>query len=131
MYRKRKFIKAITQSLKRGTTIFNACQTAGLPALTFWRWRVNNPRLDNLINKIIEGRIQMVEDALFKNAIINDDIKAQIFYLKNRGKDWKDTPLIDASRHQHTTFIKGALIKAEDIDANGRIKPAISAGNGK
>lgn len=118
------------QSLKTGSTIFSACKGAGLATMTFWRWRANNPRLDNLINKIIEGRIQMVEDALFKNAVVHDNVTAQIFYLKNRGKDWKDTPFIDASRHTHLTFIKEALKKAEDVDIHGRIKSAINSGKG-
>ena len=90
MYKKRIILRSITKALKDGAGLWNACKGAGITPMTFWRWRKNNPRIDNLVNKILEGRTQLVIDALYKNAL-EGKIPAQIFWLKNRQiEKWRE-----------------------------------------
>ena len=38
---------------------------------------------------------------------------------------------LEVEQHTHLTYIKGALTKAGDVDASGRIRPTINSGNGQ
>lgn len=123
-------IKAIIQNLKQGVPITKTCRAADVPYPTYVFWKTKYPRFERLVTLASISRVQIVEDALYSDAV-KGNTTAQIFFLKNRGKDWKDTPLIDASRHTHTTFVKGAIIKAGEIDARGRITIPTNPGDGK
>lgn len=88
---KRRKIRAVLLSLKKGSSIFEACQSANVSTVSFWRWRKQYPRLERLTLAIMESRIAAVEDALFKNATEKGNVLAQIFFLTNRASDiWKD-----------------------------------------
>ena len=85
-----KKLKAIFKSLKGGTSISQACKAASVDVSTLWEWRRANERLDEKIHRIIESRIQMVEDALFKSAV-DGNVTAQLAFLFNRDpKRWAD-----------------------------------------
>lgn len=87
---KKGVIEAILESLRNGAYIVNACNAAGIARGTLHKWRKENEILDKIIEEAKRGRIEIVEDALFKQAI-SGNITAQIFFLKNRAADkWKD-----------------------------------------
>jgi hypothetical protein len=89
MYIKRRKIKVITASLKSGNTRYNACKAAGITTVTLWFWCKKKPRLQRLIDTIVDDRVKLVEDALYQNAI-GGNPTAQIFFLCNRNSDrWK------------------------------------------
>ncbi len=91
MYKKGFKLKSIISSLKKGNTVEEACRQAGINQSTLWKWRQKEDRIDGMIYRAIESRIQLVEDALF-NSAIKGVPAAQIFFLKNRKPDrWKDT----------------------------------------
>lgn len=97
-------LKEIRENLKNGGGLHTSCKAAGIAVTTLWGWRKKWRKVDNYINRILESRVQLVEDALYK-AAITGNITAQIFFLKNRGKGWCDTPLVDQSRHTHRTLV--------------------------
>ena len=103
--------KAYIQSLKSGTTRVKAAEAANVDVSTIWQWAKDNEQFAKGIEIALESRIKTVEDALYRLAsghkrmkdgkeLKDDDgnvqmtqgnVIAQIFYLKNRGKDkWKD-----------------------------------------
>ena len=86
--------EAYLQSIKQGITRKEAAEAAGVCSTTVWNWR---KRDDNFViqeEAALNSRIQVVEDALFTAATTGGNSKnmviAQIFWLKNRGKNWKD-----------------------------------------
>jgi hypothetical protein len=101
-------IETVLESLKRGSSINAACQSAGVDTVTFWLWRKKDPSLNDKMRHIYDSRIQIVEDALYKNAL-EGNVAAQIFFLKNRDQDrWKDRfdPLVTNENHLHITNVK-------------------------
>jgi len=83
-------IRAILESLKRGAGIKTACDAAGIDPSTFWKWRKKNKKLNEEVEAIINSRVQMVEDALWRKAL-EGDVTAMIFILTNRAPErWQD-----------------------------------------
>ena len=97
--------EAYIQSLKNGTSRVEAAEAAGICTTTVWNWRKRDEQFQKDEEEALESRITIVEDALLNNAvgkgeytnkegkkiIDRGNVIAQIFYLKNRGKDkWKD-----------------------------------------
>jgi len=86
----KKKIKIFLESLQKGVSISQACESADLNRTTLWLWRKKDKKLDEEILAILDSRTQVIEDALYKSAI-NGNITAQIFWLKNRApKRWRD-----------------------------------------
>ena len=89
-----KQLRAIIKSIRRGSSIVAACVAVKIDPSTLWEWRKRNNRLNELINNVIDSRIQMVEDALFKKAI-EGDVGAQRLFLTNRAPErWKDKSIL-------------------------------------
>ena len=87
---KKRIIEAVLESVSSGVSMAKGCKAAGIDFSTFWRWRKESKELDKKVIDIIEGRTQVVEDALFASAL-KGNVTAQIFWLKNRAPDrWKD-----------------------------------------
>jgi len=88
--RKKRQKEAFLKSLKAGTSITKASEAAGIDYSTIWLWRKKSKAFNNQVNAILDSRTQIVEDALYTNAL-KKNVVAQIFWLKNRGKGrWKD-----------------------------------------
>lgn len=86
-----KTIKNIYKSLQKGSTISQSCRNSNISTNTFYSWYSTDKRFAKLVEKAKESRVQIVEDALHKNAR-EGNTQAQIFFLKNRRKDrWTDT----------------------------------------
>lgn len=85
--------KAFIKSLKQGTTHIEAAEAAGVAYITIWTWKQSDKDFAKACESALESRIKIVEDALFQSATGKEGkakIIAQIFWLKNRGKNWKD-----------------------------------------
>lgn len=81
--------RKVLESLQMGNSIVGACQQAGMDVSTFYKWRRHSPVLDKAVKGIVESRVQLVEDALYR-AALDGNTTAQIFFLTNRDKDrWK------------------------------------------
>jgi ribosomal protein L16 Arg81 hydroxylase len=118
---KRKISMAILRSLKEGATLFTACANAQVDPATFWRWRKKSLILDRAVTNIIESRIQLVEDALYKNAI-EGNVTAQIFYLTNRNSDrWKDKRAVVNNTIFNKVGANGSF-SGEDTELQNRIR---------
>ena len=91
--------EAYIQSLKNGTSRVEAAEAAGICTTTVWNWRKKDKQFQKDEEEALESRITIVEDALLKTATGKagkGQVIAQIFYLKNRGKDkWKDKQEIE------------------------------------
>ena len=126
--RRRKTIHMILKSLKQGAAIYTACDAVSIDVTTFWRWRQNNLRLNRLVEAIYEGRVCMVEDALFVNCIKGNE-RAQEYFLENRGKNWHRSALIDQSKHQHYTITYSDMVKRiKNEQSNTEGRPEIAGG---
>jgi len=89
-----KQLRAVIKSIQQGSPISSACTAAGINTATFWRWRVKNEKLDRLVNKIVDNRVQIVEDAVFNSAVTGDG-RQQRYFLNNRSRDrWKNDSAI-------------------------------------
>jgi len=92
-------IKKLIEAFKQGATYKLAAQACGIRKGTLYRWRLEDPKLDLMIENAKCSRVRVVEDALFRNAS-GGNTDAQKFFLKNKGakkNDWKDK-----QEHQHT-----------------------------
>ena len=78
-----KQIRTILKSLKNGVSITQACKAANIDPATLYVWRRRTTHLDDLMNDIIDSRIQIMEDAHYKKGI-EGSVVAQIFFLCNR-----------------------------------------------
>jgi len=104
MHKKSRTIRQIRLNLYQGGGLHKACEVAGISYVTLWTWRNGSHRIDNYIRRILESRVQLVEDALYKGAISGNTV-AQIFYLKNRGRNWNnDQPGVKLEQHTHFTY---------------------------
>ena len=90
MYKKSTILKVLRTNLTKGNGVYKACELAGIGYGTLWSWRNKWPRINRYLNRILECRTQLVEDALFNSALKGSNY-AQIFWLKNRGKNWKES----------------------------------------
>ena len=98
--------QAYLQSLKAGNTRKQASFDADAGVTTIWEWKQKDKQFSNDIESALESRIQVVEDALFNTATGKEGkakVIAQIFWLKNRGKNWKDK--------QDVEFIAPTIVK--------------------
>ncbi len=108
---RKKVLKAILRSLENGAGIQAACKAAGITTMSFWRWRKKNPKLDKLVATLLEGQIEIVEDALYKSALAGNTT-AQIFFLTNRAPErWKDRRAIEHSGDIKITKIEVKVVK--------------------
>ena len=86
--------KAYLESLKNGVSRLESAEAAGVCTTTVWNWRKRDENFAIQEENALTERIQVVEDALYKAATSGVGGKtmviAQIFWLKNRGKNWKD-----------------------------------------
>lgn len=109
--------EAVLESLEKGASIKDACEYAGISRMTVWRWRKESKLFKVEVLSIIDSRTQTVEDALYISGI-KGNVKAQIFWLKNRGGDrWKDTHKIEGSAKSELTFAN--LMKAKKEQEKG------------
>ena len=94
----------LLKSLRGGSNITAACQAAEISRTTFYGWRIANKEFDASVEKAKLSRVQIVEDALYKNAL-EGSTHAQVFYLKNRG-NWADKDKeINIESHYHFTTV--------------------------
>ena len=98
MYKKARILKNIREAVAQGSGVYKACGVAGISPVTLWLWRKKDRRVEMYVQSLMEHRVQLVEDALYANAI-KGNTTAQIFFLKNRGKGWSDGPLVDQRKY--------------------------------
>jgi len=86
--------QAYLKSLSSGSTRLESAEAAGVCTTTVWNWRKRDENFAIQEEACLNSRIQVVEDALYTAATTGGNSKnmviAQIFWLKNRGKNWKD-----------------------------------------
>ena len=132
MYKKSRKLKLIRKYIKDGSGLWNACKSSGVDPSTLWGWRQRSKRVENYINTLLDGRVQLVEDALYKTAL-EGNTTAQIFFLTNRNKlrwqhkDRQDTN-INIENHDHKTFVYlDSKALQEENAGNNRIKTELPA----
>jgi hypothetical protein len=81
--------KEMIELLGLGHTITYACELVGVHRNTEYKFRRENSEYAEQVENVLVSRVELVEDALFANAI-KGDVGAQKFWLMNRAnKDWK------------------------------------------
>ena len=61
-------LRAIAKSLQKGAATGAACEAGKINRVTLWRWRKEDPRNNEFIERLLNNQIEVVEDALFKRA---------------------------------------------------------------
>ena len=79
-------MRAIFKSLEGGASVLQSCRAANIDPATLWHWRKKNERLDRKIYNIVESRIQIAEDQLFKK-VLEGHAVSMFFFLCNRAPD--------------------------------------------
>ena len=83
-------IEAYLEHLIKGHTQIFACQKLGVARQTMWKLRKKDPAFATAEAEVLNTRSELVEDALYQNAL-KGNVIAQIFWLKNRDhRRWKD-----------------------------------------
>jgi len=86
--------QAYLKSISSGVSRQESAEACGVCTTTVWNWRQRDKQFSLDEEACLQNRIQVVEDALFTSATQGINSKnmviAQIFWLKNRGKNWKD-----------------------------------------
>lgn len=87
---KRQIKNAITESLRKGSSVCEACEIAGISRATYYTWMQIDGNFRQSIAWAMKSRVGIVADALYKSAC-DGDVTAQKFFLTNRGADeWKE-----------------------------------------
>ena len=117
--------EAFIQSLKNGCTHKDSAEAIGVGTTTIWNWRQDDKAFDKACEAALDSRIKIVEDALYQSATGKEGkakIIAQIFWLKNRGKNWKDKQDIEFTAPKEVrqnTFIQAGqppkVIEEEEV----------------
>ena len=106
---KEDFLKAY----KNRSSISDACKSANISRMTFYRWREEDQEFAESVIEIEESKIDYVEDKLFEN-IDGNKTNEILFYLKTKGKN---RGYVERQEHQ----IDGGFptkIEIEIIDEN-------------
>lgn len=81
-------LKKLFRAFKAGATTENACKSAGLTVVTFWRWSNDKPWIKQYVEKLKMSRVELVVDAMFQ-AAIKGDVNAQKNFLLNKNGGWR------------------------------------------
>lgn len=75
----------------KGATDKDMAEAIGVHEATFNLWKHKHPDFYESLRSAKDIADDMVESALLNNAINNNNVTAQIFWLKNRRtKEWRD-----------------------------------------
>ena len=80
---KKRFIKQMSDNMG---IISYACTAVGISRKTYYNWRDSDADFKDAVEEIEEKEIDFVHKKLLEN-IRKDNVAAQIFYLKTKGKD--------------------------------------------
>lgn len=81
----------VAELLRNGATSREIIEHLGIGAATFWRWCQAYPELRSAVKAGKEAQDERVVDALRINAVLDGNVTAQIFWLKNRRPlEWRD-----------------------------------------
>jgi len=127
---------AYLQSLSNGVSRLESAQAAGVCTTTVWNWRKRDENFVIQEEAALNSRIQVVEDALYRAATAGVGGKtmviAQIFWLKNRGKNWKDksdVEFIVPKVVKQNTFIQAGeepkIVEEEEEEADKNLSEVV------
>jgi hypothetical protein len=89
VYDKEAVTAKIIAGLESGLAEMKAVEAAGIDYKTWWNWKQADPPLRGRAEEAKLSRIEIVEDALYREAI-KGDVPAQKEYLYNRAPErWK------------------------------------------
>lgn len=81
----------VIELVSQGATSREIAQRLGVDPSTFWRWQQAYPQLRNAVKQAKDVQDERVVDALRINAVLEGNVTAQIFWLKNRQPElWRD-----------------------------------------
>lgn len=82
--------KEFLENFKIKYWIGDACKLTEVNRETVRQWRMKDKEFAKEYDEILQGQIEMVEDALYGKAIEEGDTKAQIFWLTNKAPEkWR------------------------------------------
>lgn len=85
------YLPEVLQLVEQGATSVEIAEHLDISTVTFWRWCKAYPELRNAVKGAKDAQDDRVEEALRINAVLQGNVTAQIFWLKNRQPDkWRD-----------------------------------------
>lgn len=79
----------IVEMVGNGHTISYVCEKLGFSRMTEWRYRQQNAWYRIELERVLNQRVEMVEESLYAKAV-GGDVSAQKFWLTNRSAGrWK------------------------------------------
>jgi len=90
---RQKVSDTILASLAGGSTTREACDASNVSYVTWYRWCLQDDKLQELYDEIRDSRVNQVEDKMYLR-LVNGEASSQeyVFYLKNRqSRRWKDS----------------------------------------
>jgi len=109
----------------------SACKAADITLVTLWHWRKKYPKFNEEIQAVINSRIQVVEDVLFRE-VLKGNATLIMFYLQNKApQDWQDKRAIalqHSGKIEHTFEEKlNKMNDAELIEIAGEMRKELDA----
>lgn len=85
------YLPEVLDLVSQGATSVEIAEHLDISTVTFWRWCKAYPELRNAVKGAKDAQDDRVEEALRINAVLQGNVTAQIFWLKNRQPDrWRD-----------------------------------------
>jgi len=83
-------LEKITEYASQGLSLRQICRCLGISWSTLDRHRKEYGEIEHALKKGEALGVSKVAQALINNALFENNVTAQIFYLKNRSENWAD-----------------------------------------
>ena len=109
--------------VSQGATTKELADHLGVHPAQFWRWCQAYPHLRSAVKAAREAQDDRVEEALRINAVLQGNVTAQIFWLKNRRpNEWRD-------RKETEIIVPDAGADPEQLDSRSAALAALALFN--
>lgn len=85
MYTDEKRDQVLAMLKANGGHVQNTCEAAGIRRSTFYSWIKQHPDFAESVTEIVEGAIDNVESAIYRDAL-SGNTTAQMYFLNNRAR---------------------------------------------
>lgn len=123
------YLPQVIELVEQGATSLEIAEQLDIAPVTFWRWCKAYPELRSAVKGAKDAQDDRVEESLRINAVLNGNVTAQIFWLKNRQPDkWRDRKeteiIVPVTEDDHQIDARGAALAALALFSEAQYDPA-------